>query len=1020
VFTLLFALAGARAGWAEAPTFGTKTPIARVLNADGTLNLAAGFSGTLDPAGYRMEKGPGGIPRFLSETSAAATAPPTAGACNPDANWDNRFYPIGSAQDGYPVGVHTVAVSGTDVYVGGAFSVMTDIVANNVARWDGTAWSALGSGTSGAVATLAVIGTDLYAGGGFKKAGGLTVNGIAKWDGTNWSALGSGMNNNVYVLVADGTDLYAGGAFTSPAARVAKWDGTSWSALGSGMDDWVATLALSGGDLYAGGAFTSPANHVAKWNGTSWSSLGTGTDDWVAALAASGSYLYAGGAFTTAGAASANYVAMWDGTDWSALGSGMDGNTYALTVSGSYLYVGGAFTTAGGVSANRLAKWNGEEGWSAIDSGTNGDVRALRASGSELYVGGEFTTAGGAVANRIVKWDGMSWSPLYVGPTGLGMSHGVYAVAVSGSDVYVAGDFDTAGDVPANRIAKWDGTGWSPLGAGIDGLLVHALAASGSELYAGGGFSTAGGVSANNVAKWDGTSWSALGSGTDGGVYVLALSGSDLYAGGAFTNAGGVSANNIAKWNGTGWSALGTGTNAVVYALAVSGSDLYAGGLFTDAGGASVNYVAKWGGTSWSPLGSGMNELVSVLAMRGSELYAGGWFMTAGGAPANHIAKWDGSAWSSLADGVLGDGLNDEVLALHVEGDDVYVGGNFDTASGAAASNIAKWNGATWSALGSGMTGVTPYVQALAVSGDYLYAGGYFGTAGGKVSSGFARWQLGCGNCVVESGEQCDDGNTTAGGCCSPTCQFDPGGTACADDGQFCNGAETCDAVGNCTSHSGDPCTSGLECNNTCNETADDCLTPNGTPCDDGSTCTISDTCSSGLCSGTPQLATGCHPAGKSMVRLRKGIGDAENKLLLKWLRGTASPEELADPVNSSGYRLCIFDDTGLVLGAEVPPAGSCNDRPCWSGTRRGYRYRDQVGLSDGISRITLAGHESEGRAKVIVKGDGPFLMDPILRTTATLTAQVVNEERGVCMESTYSGGQILVNSDFEIKAEAP
>ena len=68
---------------------------------------------------------------------------------------------------------------------------------------------------------------------------------------------------------------------------------------------------------------------------------------------------------------------------------------------------------------------------------------------------------------------------------------------------------------------------------------VYALAVSGSDLYAGGAFTNAGGNEANGIAKWNGSSWSALGSGMNGTVYALAVSGSDLYAGGGFTIAGG-------------------------------------------------------------------------------------------------------------------------------------------------------------------------------------------------------------------------------------------------------------------------------------------------------------------------------------------------------------------------------------------------------------------------------------------------------------------------------------------------
>jgi len=229
---------------------------------------------------------------------------------------------------------------------------------------------------------------------------------------------------------------------------------------------------------------------------------------------------------------------------------------------------------------------------------------------------------------------------------------------VSGSDLYAGGGFTTAGGNAATNIAKWNGSSWSALGSGIGGVSppfgpsvsVYALAVSGSDLYAGGYFTTAGGSAATNIAKWNGSSWSALGSGISappgdlpGAVYELAVSGSDLYAGGYFTTAGGSAANNIAKWNGSSWSALGSGMGGGSYpsvsALAVSGSDLYAGGYFTTAGGSPANYIAKWNGSSWSALGSGMNYSVSALAVSGSDLYAVGGFTTAGGKVSAYVAR---------------------------------------------------------------------------------------------------------------------------------------------------------------------------------------------------------------------------------------------------------------------------------------------------------------------------------------------------------------------------------------------
>src|SRR6202040_3847677 len=101
---------------------------------------------------------------------------------------------------------------------------------NGVAEWDGSAWSALGSGLNpgGSVEALAVSGSDLYVGGGFGTAGGLSAKSIAKWDGSAWSGLGSGVNNTVSALAVSGTNLYVGGSFSSAggvsATNIAMWD----------------------------------------------------------------------------------------------------------------------------------------------------------------------------------------------------------------------------------------------------------------------------------------------------------------------------------------------------------------------------------------------------------------------------------------------------------------------------------------------------------------------------------------------------------------------------------------------------------------------------------------------------------------------------------------------------------------------------------------------------------------------------------------------------------------------------
>ncbi len=388
-----------------------------------------------------------------------------------DANWVSMG--TSSGLDG-SVQSAVVDASG-NLYIGGSFTVSHDVVLNGVAKWDGSAWSALGSGMGGAygatVYALVASGSELYAGGSFTTAGGVNARNVAKWDGNEWSALGSGVDALVYALAVWGTNLYAGGGFELAggvsAHKIAKWDGSAWSALGSGMEQagYVRALVVSGSDLYAGGHFTTAggtnAAHIAKWNGSTWSPLADGVDHFVYALAASGNDLYAGGFFTTAGGISVNRIARWDGQAWWPLGSGMDAPVNALAVVGTELYAGGIFNNAGGTSALKMAKWDGNA-WSphTLGGAAYPAVYALAPSGGGVYVGGTFGSAraGGLFdsgnwvdAANIAKWDGSAWSALGSGTGGAlgsglgGANPSVMAMGVAGTNLFVGGEFFTAG-----------------------------------------------------------------------------------------------------------------------------------------------------------------------------------------------------------------------------------------------------------------------------------------------------------------------------------------------------------------------------------------------------------------------------------------------------------------------------------------------------------------------------------------------------------------------------------------------
>jgi hypothetical protein len=109
-----------------------------------------------------------------------------------------------------------------DLYVAGTFSEAGGVSANHVARWDGTRWFSLGSGISDSssamnladVYAITSVGSEIYVAGSFDGAGGVSVNNIARWDGQGWKALGEGVNGTVWDLESFGDLLYVGGNFT--------------------------------------------------------------------------------------------------------------------------------------------------------------------------------------------------------------------------------------------------------------------------------------------------------------------------------------------------------------------------------------------------------------------------------------------------------------------------------------------------------------------------------------------------------------------------------------------------------------------------------------------------------------------------------------------------------------------------------------------------------------------------------------------------------------------------------------
>lgn len=334
-----------------------------------------------------------------------------------------------------------------------------------------------------------------------------------------------------------GDSLYVTGQFTASgvpgATNLARWDGTAWQSVGGGLPGpFSNTLAVYQGDLIAGGYFDSAGGvagtaKLARWDGAQWNSMGAMSEIFLNSVwdlqvfnDGSGEKLFVAGNYgDLGGPGGPSHLATWDGTSYAPVGQTIGGAVPLIVLDlavadlggGERLYAGGRFLEIGGVPANNIAAWDGS-GWASLGGGltqSGGFAQVITmtefddGSGPALYAGGSFHFADGLRAVRVAKWDGTAWSPM-----GAGFSSTVQELIVfddgSGEALYALGSFEAAtGGI--DHIARWNGTSWEQVGGGADANVFGAIVADvgdGPALHIGGSFTHAGGLASNRVVSY--------------------------------------------------------------------------------------------------------------------------------------------------------------------------------------------------------------------------------------------------------------------------------------------------------------------------------------------------------------------------------------------------------------------------------------------------------------------------------------------------------------------------------------
>ncbi|MBN2211737.1 MAG: hypothetical protein JW709_10120 [Sedimentisphaerales bacterium] len=687
-----------------------------------------------------------------------ANAPSCLGQCEP--GWKS-----GQGIPGVSGGVNAITTWDPDgagpepnlIVVGGEFKIAGNVIANNLAAWDGTSWRGLGDFTTvyppdddAEVNALAVFNGDLIVGGVFETAGGVTVNNITRFDGTNWYSMVGGISGNwykVYALLLYQGDLIAGGLYQEsagalPMSKVARWDGSAWYNVGTG---YIGAKALC---EYNGNLIAGALGKVYSWDGATWTQLGASSlflesfdPIGVQALEVYNGDLYVGGSIYVGGLPPFQTgvgVGRWNGSAWETLDATsswlLGRNVYDMAVYDGKLFVsGGHFYSYGpeGPILRSLVSWDGSSWQSHHENLISTSADAMAVIDDNLYVGAGTQATDGTCSWAFSRWDGSDWHGFDPG-NAHGISWLIADFTVHEESLIALGSLYYGGTTRLYDVARWDGDSWESAAPSISdesaagGNTYTSVVSYQGDIIVGGHFVVSEDpLVVYKILRWDGVDWQPM----DNGITHYTVNDLVIYNGELIA----VGSDGVSQWNGANWTAMGSGITNVSQAM-VYGDQLYVSGQYPYPGDSGC--VFYWDGANWQLAADPVNEWISAMSFYNGQLVVSGDLSNVG--PGfNNIARWNGSNWQPL-----GDGLDNYAYTLEVYNGDLIAMGSFTAAGGISCNHAARWDGVNWQPMGTGLDTYYYSVNASIIYKGELIAGGGIETADGIASVGWARWGL--------------------------------------------------------------------------------------------------------------------------------------------------------------------------------------------------------------------------------------------------------------------------------------
>lgn len=418
--------------------------------------------------------------------------------------------------------VTSLVVADGITYVGGNFSATDGGFRNIFAVTDGNATSLPNGGLNQPVATLQVYGDLLYVGGNFTNTANGTVPGLnnfAAYDtvSQSWIALGSGVRGRVNTIVPlelnitdnkPETCITVNGNFeqleafgSAPAVPV-----QGFGVWVPSRRNWLQNLNLTTRTIT--GKLSTTTNITGSdplLAGTISSQGVPGAQDAVSLTSKPLQLNSLGIKIQPQQVTSSKRKRAVSGQNVTGAVTGLFHKNGKLNVT----VIGGHFTAtaSNGSTINNLAFINGTGAVSGIGSGLDDDsvFLALNTQADILYAGGTISgNLDNAAINGLILYDLAQGNFAFPQPPALvGDNVAVNAITTrpKSTQVYVAGNFDTAGSLPCPSVCMFDKGQWSQPGSGLGGS-VAALAWQGNDkLLAGGNISVNG--NATTLANYD-------------------------------------------------------------------------------------------------------------------------------------------------------------------------------------------------------------------------------------------------------------------------------------------------------------------------------------------------------------------------------------------------------------------------------------------------------------------------------------------------------------------------------------